>query len=60
MISCLTCMNRKIEMKNKPKCGTAIGTTGFGMKETINNKSLPIKTIAICTHALQGVTPAGT
>lgn len=59
MISCLTCMNRKIEMKNKPKCGTTIGTTGFGMKETIN-KSLLIKTIAICTHALQGVTSAMT
>lgn len=52
-------MKRKIEMKNKPRCGTAIGTTGFGMKTTIN-KSLLIKTIAISTHALQRVTSAMT
>lgn len=42
-------MERKIEMKNKLRCGTALGSTGLGMK-TIN-KSLLIIT-AISTHAL--------
>lgn len=53
-------MKRKTEMKNKPRSGTATGTTGFGMKTTIN-KSLLIKTIAaISTHAPQRVTSAKT
>lgn len=52
-------MERKIEMKNKLKCGTVTGSTGLRMKTTIN-KSLLIKTVAISTHALYGVTSAMT
>lgn len=50
---------RNIEMKNKLRCGPVIGSTGLGMKTTIN-KSLPLKTIAISTHALHRVTSAMT
>lgn len=58
VISCWTCMERKIEMTKKPRC-TAIGSIGLGMKTTIN-KSLLIKEIANSTHALHGVTSAKT